>query len=138
MKNLLQKINHLDYGKSGTPLQKEDILHLQIVLKDCGRPQIPTDVVEFLSHYNGFLREGRCIFGINNQNHGLYDILHENLLPSNPTPENLLLLGSTETTYIGWLSSSKCYSIIDNSTFMVLHKFNNFVEAIQYVLKIND
>ena len=136
--NALERIKQLDYGVTGTPLNKTDILREQSSLTSCGFPDIPDEVVYFLQHYNGFLSENRCIFGIDTKKHFLYDILAENILADTPNHSDTLILGQTSETYIAWLASKQNYLLIDKSTFMVLHKFKNFTEAVKYILKIND
>lgn len=138
MQKLLEKINSFDYGVTGKPVTDKDISQYQENLSDCSYPNIPSDVVLFLKHHNGFLCEGRCIWGINTKENYLYDILGENVMSQNPNPDELLLLGATEMTYIGYFASTDTYSMIDKSSFMVLHDFNNFVEAAKYILKIDD
>lgn len=138
MKQLLEHIKQLDYGVSGPKLNNTDILREQSSLKSCGFPPIPDEVVDFLQHHNGFLTEGRCIFGIDTKKHFLYDILAENVMANNPRHEDILILGQTSETYIIWLESKQNYLLIDKTTFVVLHKFKNFTEAVKYILKIND
>ena len=96
------------------------------------------EVLSFLKYYNGFLAEGRCIFGIDTNKHFLYDILAENIMANNPHHEDILILGQTSETYIGWYAPKQDYLLIDKSTFMVLHKFKDFKQAIKYILKIDD
>ncbi len=138
MKELIDKIKLLDFGITGDELSSSAIIHEQTALKSCGFPQIPDEVLEFLKYYNGFLAEGRCIFGIDIKRHFLYDILGENVTAENPNPNDILLLGTTATTCIAWRASKQDYLLIDKSTFMVLHKFKDFKQAVKYILKIDD
>lgn len=138
MDTLLKEINSLRCGFTGKPLTNEDINLFQKELSESGFNTLPKIVITFLKHHNGFLLENRCFWGINTNEHYTNDILGENAIAQNPQPNNLLLLGSTETTYIGWFKSTNCYSMIDKSDFIVLHNFNNFQNAIRYILKIDD
>lgn len=138
MQKLLQQINQLDYGIIGNPVEKSDIAKFQFELSQKNLPLLPSDFIEFLKNFNGFCAEGNCIWGINTLKHSFNDIFSENLHSHNPTPDNLLLLGATETSYIGYFKSSKQYSMIDKDSFMVLHNFKNFTDAVRYVLRIND
>ena len=138
MEYLQQKINLLEGGITGTPLDEDDITQTMQELAAGGMPAIPEEMLAFLRHYNGFLYDGRCIFGIDNRRHFLYDLLGENLAADNPEPANILLLGATDMTYIAWLNEPKRYCIIDKATFMVLHKLKSFNDAVEYILKIND
>ena len=138
MKKLLEQIAILDYGITGDVLTDDDIIEVQEELSACGFLSLPDDVVCFLKYYNGFLYEDRCVWGVDNKNRFIYDILAENMMVENPTPENLLLLGSTMQTYIGWHKSSAIYSIIDKSTFIQIHKFKHFAEAVRYIRKIDE
>ncbi len=138
METLQQKINLLEGGITGTPLDEDDITQTLQELAAGGMPAIPEEMLAFLRRYNGFLYDGRCIFGIDNKHHFLYDILGENLAADNPEPNNILLLGSTDSTYVAWLQNKKYYAIIDKSTFLVLHRLKNFTNAVKYILKIDD
>lgn len=138
MKRLFAQINTLDYGITGSPLDEKSIRREQSALISCGLPSIPADVIEFLKHYNGFLAEGRCIFGIDINKHSLYDLLAENIMADSPQHQNILLLGATSETYIAWQAATQNYLLIDKSTFMVLHTFKNFPDAARYILQIDD
>lgn len=138
MQELLNTINTLDDGKTGTPLTEQDIKQTRQEFAAGNIPAVPEEVWQFLRIYNGFLYDGRCIFGIDNKHHFLYDILGENLAADNPEPNNILLLGSTDSTYVAWLQNKKYYAIIDKSTFLVLHRLKNFTNAVKYILKIDD
>lgn len=138
MKKLLSQIEMLDYGITGTSLDKLSVKREQAALTSCGMPAIPEEVLSFLGRYNGFLVEGRCIFGIDVNKHFLYDILGENLAANNPSYQDILLLGATSGTYIGWACKLQHYLLIDKSTFMVLHTFKNFADAVRYILQIDD
>lgn len=138
MDTLLKEINSLRCGFIGTPLTDADIDLFQKELSESGFNTLPEIVITFLKHYNGFLLENRCFWGINTNEHYTNDILGENAIAQNPQPNDLLLLGSTETTYIGWFKSTNNYSMIDKNDFMVLHNFNNFQNAVRYILKIDD
>ena len=136
--SLQHQINQLDDAATGTPLSEADITLTKQEFAAGTLPEIPEDVWNFLHIYNGFLYDGRCIFGIDNEHHFIYDILGENLAVNNPQPDNILLLGSTDMTYIAWFQSEKNYAIIDKSSFIVLHKFKDFDDAVKYILKIDD
>lgn len=138
MKKLIQQINQLDYGITGTPLQKSDIAKIQLELAQNEYPLLPSEFIELLKIFNGFCAEGNCIWGISPNKRSFNDILSENNHSHNPDPNNLLLLGATETCYIGYFKKTKNYSMIDKDDFMVLHNFDNLANAIRYVLRIND
>ncbi len=138
MKKLLSQIADLDYGITGCSLEQTDINLFQNELSSAKYPPLPKEVLLFLLTYNGFCRESCCIWGINKQHNSLNDILSENNHSHNPIPTELLLLGSTDYCYIGYHQTSKIYSMIDKSSFMVLHNFKNFADAVRYILKIND
>lgn len=138
MNKLLQQIAELPYISTGTPLTTTDIANYQSTLLQHGLPLMPKDYQKFLLSYNGILSEGNIIFGLSAIGHFLYDLLGENAYADNPTPQNLLLLGASETIYIGWQKSKNLYQMIDKSNFMVLHEFDNLSDAIKCVLKIND
>ena len=138
MKNLFSQIANLNYGITGYPLNQTDLTLFQNELSSAGYPSLPEEVFLFLLTYNGFCRESCCIWGINKQHNSLNDILSENNHSHNPTPTELLLLGSTDYCYVGYHKTSKIYSMIDKSTFMVLHNFKNFADTVRYILKIDD
>lgn len=138
MKKLIEIINTPGFAIQGKPVSDTDITQTNDELTDCGLPVIPKDLADFLRQCNGALRDGRCIWGIDNNKHFMYDILGENLTSGNPAPEDILLFGSTCRTFTAWLCSEKKYAIVDKSSFMVLHKFNNFIEAVKYILEIDD
>ena len=73
METLQQKINLLEGGITGTPLDEDDITQTLQELAAGGMPAIPEEMLAFLRRYNGFLYDGRCIFGIDNKHHFLYD-----------------------------------------------------------------
>ena len=138
MEKLINLINTSGFAVQGKPISDTDIIQTNNELADCGLPLLPQGVTEFLLQCNGVLRDGRCIWGIDNDKHFMYDILGENLISENPNSKDILLLGNTCRTFIAWLSPEKKYAVIDKSSFMVLHKFNNFIEAVKYILEIND
>lgn len=138
MQELLNLINQLDYMDTGTPLTDADIASNQALMNEANLPAIPQEVLAFLKHYNGCRSEGRTLWGIDAKRHFVFDILGENTALSRPNPSEILLLGETETTYVGWLPHKKRYSIIDKASFMVLHNLNNFCDVVKYILKIND
>ena len=131
-------INSLDYGKTGKPLQEQDIVATQTALKEMNFPQLPQDVIAFLKIYNGFRTEGRTIFGIDSQKHFFYDILGENLNAELEDASDILLLGETDMTWIGWVVSKNSYAIIDKDMHCVLHGLDSFTNAVRYVLQIDD
>ena len=106
------------------------------VLSASNRPEIPTDVIEFLHKYNGISCNDGCVWGVDGKKHTLYDILAENLVANNKSPEEILLLGENTMTYIAWNQSTKRYSMLDKSTFLELHNFASYAEAVSYILKI--
>ena len=138
MRNLLNIINTPGFSVQGKPITPNDIALINNELIECNLPTLPDEVASFLLQSNGILHDGRCLWGIDNEHRFIYDILAENLMSNNPTPQDLLLLGATTTTFLAWQIPQKCYSVIDKTSFMVLHNFNNFVEAVKYILKIND
>ena len=138
MQKLFNQINNLNHGITGPQITETDIADYQQELSAAGYPTIPDPVQVFLLKHNGFMSEGRTVFGINKNKHFIYDLIGENNFANVPSPADTLLLGSTETTYIAYFKSSHTYSMIDKSTFMVLHDFNNFQDAIRYILKIDD
>ena len=138
MNNLFNEINKIRFAVTGSALSDKDIISFQKELIEEGYNQLPCDVITFLKKHNGFLFENRCLWGINPNKKYRYDIIGENNLAENPIPNDLLLLGSTETTYIGWHKSTDSYSIIDKYDFSMIHQFNNFQNAVRYILKIDD
>ena len=138
MNNLFNEINQIRFAVTGIPLSDNDINTFQKELEEEGYNPLPNDVITFLKKHNGFLFENRCVWGINPKKKYKYDIIGENNIAENPTPENLTLLGETETTYIGWIKSSNSYSMIDKYDFSVIHEFDNFQNAVRYILKIDD
>ena len=138
MEKLLKEINNLRFAITGTPLTQPTLKKFQAELDECGFPSLPEIVVSFLKKYNGILLENRCIWGINPNDHFRYDILGENAIAQNPYPNELLLLGASETTFIGYLQSTDKFSILDRHDFSVIHEFNNFQNAVRYILKIDD
>ena len=138
MDNLFNEINNIRFAITGSPLNDKDIISYQKKLVEYGYNQLPQDVVTFLKKYNGVLSEGRCVWGINTQKGYRFDILSENNLADTLDFEDMTLLGSTETTYIGWIKSSNSYSMIDKYDFSVIHEFDNFQNAVRYILKIDD
>ena len=138
MNDIFAEINKIRFAVTGTPLSDEDINNFQADLIENGYSHLPDEVITFLKKYNGFLFENRCIWGISTKQKYQYDIIGENNLAENPTPEDLTLLGETETTYIGWHKSTNSYSMIDKYDFSVIHTFDNFQNAVRYLLKIDD
>ena len=138
MNNLFNEINKIRFAVTGTPLSDNEITSFQKELIEEGYNQLPDNVIVFLKKHNGFLFENRCLWGIHPNKKYKYDIIGENNIAQNPTPENLTLLGSTETTYIGWHKSTNTYSMIDKYDFSVIHEFDNFQNAVRYILKIDD
>ena len=138
MKTLLKQIERLDFGITGTPLTPTDLKQTQKELKEFDLPQLPTDVVDFLHFYNGFMREGRCLFGIDTTKHFIHDIIGENLDAELSQHQDILLLGDSETVWVAWVKSQKTYFIIDKATQTMLHRLSNFADAVRYILQIND
>ena len=138
MNKLFREIDKIRHGFTGAPLTSSDLHSYQEELVECGFGKLPDDVVKFLEKHNGFLLENRCIWGINTKEHYRYDILGENAIAQNPKPEEFLLLGATETTFIAWLKQTKNYAILDRYDFEALYEFDNFSEAVRYILKIDD
>lgn len=138
MNNLFNEISKIDFAVTGEPLNNNDIISYQKKLVEYGYNHLPQDVITFLKKYNGFLREGRCLWGINTQKGYRFDILSENNLAEAPDFEDITLLGSTETTYIAWRKSTNSYLMVDNCDFSVIHEFENFQNAVRYILKIDD
>lgn len=138
MNQLLNIINTEGFGIQGSPITPNDIATVNNELTECNLPTLPEEVASFLLQNNGILHDGRCLWGIDNEHRFIYDILAENLMSNNPTPQNTLLLGATAHTFLAWRLPEKCYSVVDKTSFMVLHNFNNFIEAVKYILKIND
>ena len=138
MNNLFDEINKIPFAVTGTPLNEKDIISYQKKMVECGYNQLPQEIITFLKKYNGFLLEGRCLWGINTQKGYRFDILSENNLAEAPNYEDMTLLGSTETTYVAWFKSTNSYSMVDNYDFSVIHTFENFQNAVRYLLKIDD
>lgn len=138
MNNLFEQISKLRFGFTGPSLIEKDIISYQKEMITNGYNYLPDIVINFLKKYNGFLLENRCLWGINTNQKYKYDILGENNIAENPSPEELTLLGETETTYIAWQKSTNSYSMIDKSDFSVIHQFDNFQNAVRYILKIDD
>lgn len=138
MKNLLDIISEPGFGIQGRPVTAADIFQMNTELSNLGLPQIPSEYQKFLLECNGISRDGRCLWGIDTAKHFMYDILGENLMSPPPDSEEMLLLGNTSNAFLAWDALKKRYSVIDKSSFMVLHSFNNLTDAIKYILKIND
>lgn len=138
MNELIKLINTSGFAVQGKPISDSDIDQTNEELADCSLPSLPQDVSDFLLQCNGVLRDGRCIWGIDNDKHFMYDILGENLTAGEHIPDDILLLGATGKTFVAWLSIKKKYAIIDKYSFMVLHNFNNFIEVVKYILEIDD
>ena len=131
-------VNNLDYGQTGNQLTKAEIQAVQQDLTNHDLPQLPTDVIEFLQIYNGLGTEGRTIFGIDSQKHFFYDIIGENLNAELADSSDILLLGETDMTWVAWQLSKKSYVIIDKASQTVLHRLDNFANAVKYILQIDD
>ena len=138
MNKLFDKISKIRFAITGTPLEEKDIISYQKKMVEYGYNQLPSEVITFLKKYNGFLLDGRCFWGINTKKGYRFDILSENNLAETPNYEDMTLLGSTETTYVAWSKSTNSYSMVDNYDFSVIHEFDNFQNAVRYILKIDD
>ena len=138
MDKLFNQINNIRHGFTGTPLSRSDLDSFQEELIECGFGKLPDEVIEFIEKHNGFLLENRCVWGINPKEHYRYDILGENAIAQNPKPEEMLLLGATETTFIAWLKQTQNYAIIVRYDFEAIYEFDNFSDAVRYILKIDD
>ena len=138
MNNLFDEINKIPFAVTGTPLNEKDIISYQKKMVECGYNQLPQEIITFLKKYNGFLLEGRCLWGIDTKEGYRFDILSGNNLAEAPNYEDMTLLGSTETTYVAWFKSTNSYSMVDNYDFSVIHTFDNFQNAVRYLLKIDD
>lgn len=138
MNKLFDKISKIRFAITGTPLEEKDIISYQKKMVEYGYNQLPSEVITFLKKYNGFLLDGRCFWGINTKKGYRFDILSENNLAETPNYEDMTLLGSTETTYVAWSKSTNSYSMVDNYDFSVIHEFDNFQNAVRYLLKIDD
>ena len=138
MNKLFEQINKIRFAVTGNPLSEKDIITYQKKMTEDGYSPLPQDVITFLKKHNGFLLEGRCLWGINTQKGYRFDILSENNLVEVPNFEDMTLLGSTETTYVAWNKSTNSYSMVDNNDFSVIHEFDNFQNAVRYLLKIDD
>ena len=138
MEELLKQISELEYGITGSPLIIADILQAKEDLSDASLPLPPDEFWQFLTYYNGFKLDDRCLFGIDNHHHFLHDLLGENLASGNPYQDNITLLGETSGTYVAWVKDKRQYCIIDKSSFMVLHRLKDFAATVRYILKIDD
>ena len=138
MNNLFDEINKIPFAVTGNTLEEKDIISYQKKMVEYGYNQLPQEIITFLKKHNGFLLEGRCLWGINTKKGYRFDILSENNLAEAPNYEDMTLLGSTETTYIAWHKSTNSYSMVDNYDFSVIHTFDNFQNAVRYLLKIDD
>ena len=138
MNKLFEQINKIRFAVTGNPLSEKDIITYQKKMTEDGYSPLPQDVITFLKNHNAFLLEGRCLWGINTQKGYRFDILSENNLVEVPNFEDMTLLGSTETTYVAWNKSTNSYSMVDNNDFSVIHEFDNFQNAVRYLLKIDD
>jgi len=138
MNNLFDEINKIPFAVTGTPLNEKDIISYQKKMVEYGYNQLPPEVITFLKKYNGFLLEGRCLWGANTKKGYRFDMLSENNLAEAPNYEDMTLSGSTETTYVAWFKSTNSYSMVDNYDFSVIHTFDNFQNAVRYLLKIDD
>ena len=131
-------IKTIDFGSTGPSLSHEEIAQTQEKLVSCNLLSLPQEVIDFLKIYNGFRTEGRTIFGIDSQKHFFYDIIGENLNAALEKASDILLLGETDMTWVAWIDSQKSYAIIDKDTQMVLHKLDNFKNAVKYILQIDE
>lgn len=138
MKTILDTIAKQGFGIQGKAVTATDISQTNKELSQFGFPEIPLEYQTFLLQCNGILHDNRCLWGIDNTKHFMYDILGENLMSPLTNPNEILLLGNTSNTFLAWEASKKRYSIIDKPSFMVLHNFHNFTDALKYILKIND
>ena len=138
MDKLFDEISKIRFAITGTPLEEKDIISYQKKMVEYGYNQLSPEVITFLKKYNGFLLDGRCLWGINTKKGYRFDILSENNLAEVPNYEDITLLGATETTYVAWSKSTNTYSMVDNYDFSVIHEFDNFQNAVRYLLKIDD
>ena len=138
MDKLFDEISKIRFAITGTPLEEKDITSYQKKMVEYGYNQLSPEVITFLKKYNGFLLDGRCLWGINTKKGYRFDILSENNLAEVPNYEDMTLLGATETTYVAWSKSTNTYSMVDNYDFSVIHEFDNFQNAVRYLLKIDD
>ncbi len=138
MDRLFDEIENIRHGFIGHNLNDEDVATFQKELAECGLNILPSEVIVFLQKYNGFLLENRCVWGINNKEHYRYDIIGENALAQNVKTKDILLLGSTETTYIGWMKEKNNYAVLDKYDFEPIFELDNFADAVRYILKIDD
>jgi len=136
MRILLQQISALPYVCTGPSLEASSIQEANETLKIAKRPLLPDVVKSFLQKYNGIMQEDGVVWGIDDDKHAIYDVVAENLLAENPYPHDILLLGENSITYIAWQISVQSFIMLDKSSFDELHRFNNFAEAVSYILKI--
>lgn len=118
-------------------LTSTDIMTTQQILKQKKYASLPADVTEFLHTYNGISYNGGTVCGIY-PHENYQNLLTLNQNTKHPLHKDLIFIGYDDFDYLAYNQKHHIYQIIDKADLEVLEEYQDFSDALQYILKIEN
>lgn len=120
----------------GKPLQNEQLLHCRQFLHQQQIALPPDAFIELLKYFNGLILEDAAIFGILPEPGSFAELGTENIRIAHPLRSDLSILGADGFDLLAYNAKYEVYQIIDKQDFEVLEEYEEFIPALNHILKI--
>ncbi len=120
----------------GKPLQNEQLLRCRQFLHQQQIALPPDTFIELLKHFNGLILEDAAIFGILPEPGRFTELGAENIRIAHPLRSDLIILGADGFDLLAYNAKYEVYQIIDEQDFEVLEEYEEFIPALNHILKI--
>lgn len=132
----LELIKNTPAARRGKPLQNEQLLRCRQILHQQQIALPPQAFIELLKNFNGLLLEDAVIFGILPEPGSFAELVAGNLRIAHPLRSDLIFLGGDGFDLLAWHQKYEVYQIIDKQDFEVLEEYEEFIPALNHILKI--
>lgn len=122
--------------RCGKPLQNEQLLRCRQFLHQQQIALPPDTFIELLKHFNGLILEDAAIFGILPEPGRFTELGTENIRIAHPLRSDLIILGADGFDLLAYNAKYEVYQIIDKQDFEVLEEYEEFIPALNHILKI--
>ena len=120
----------------GKPLQNEQLLRCRQILHQHQIALPPISFIELLRNFNGLLLADAAIFGILPEPGSFAELVAGNLHIAHPLRSDLIFLGGDSFDLLAYNAKYEVYQIIDKQDFEVLEEYEEFIPALNHILKI--
>ena len=119
------------------PATEAQVRICNLRLKQNNLPELPADYSDLLKLHNGFSNEDAKVFGVEiKDNNWYYDIADFNIKYFHGNKADWLILGENDFFFLVYDSSQKKYFIADRDDLEEEFSGDDFVPAVNYLLKI--